>query len=1011
MVPGKITRIGALRCFAMFLVFTAAGAMTWADETAPARDPKQPVDEPYTAKIKKYTTQPYFISPLVDYLPASKNVPTPEAVLGDVAGAPGVLPYAEEVYKYMRLLEKASPRVKVFSIGTTEEGREMIAVTVSSEENLKRLEENRARLAKLADPRTIKLDDAEADRIVAQAVPVYYITGTIHSPETGAPTALMELAYRLAVDESPYIREIRDGMITLITPVVEVDGRDRMVDIYKWHLAHPKDFYPPLIYWGKYVAHDNNRDAMGVTLKLTENVLKTYVGWKAQVLHDLHESVPYLYDNTAGDGPFNAWVDPILTDEWEMIGWRNVSDMTKFGMPGVFTHGVFDTWSPGYLMFIAAMHNGISRLYETFGNAGSDTKERTLDPEEYARTWYRQNPPLPKTLWSQRDNNNYEETGLLTSLHYFNENKRLFLKNFYLKAKRSVTKPSAEGPAAYVLPADDPRPSLQAELLRVLQKQAVEISRATATFTVALPVKKEPKSKKSQDAKEKEAAPAPTTREFPAGSYIVRMDQPYSRIADALLDYQYWSPDDPQKTPYDDTGWTFGELFGVQVTRVTDAKVLSASMERVTEIHAPGGVKGDGSVFAINNNAEPALATLRYRLRDASVDAAEEPFESGGKKFNRGSFVIRNASRNDLDRAAAELGLQAMALGSAPAVKTHPVRAARIAFVHTWLSTQTEGWWRQALDNLGIPYDYISTQTVAKIPDLNAKYDVILFPPVGFFSSPTAIVSGLSTAWGNPLPWKNTPETPNLVGKNDSTDDMRPGLGWEGVERLQEFVHNGGVLLTATDTSRFALSLGLADGVSASSSDRMKIVGSVVGTRLVDGASPIAYGYDEKVAAYCDDGPIFSLSSISGGRGRRRRLGGEAHTRPTGRGTPNDPDFTVGRPTAEAPEEPEAETWENPPVTDEQRINGYRVIPPADRPRVIFRYADSKELLISGLVQGGDEIAQHPAVVDVPSGNGHVVLFSINPVYRGETRGTYSLVLNAILNFDSLNAGRKLAEK
>jgi hypothetical protein len=199
------------------------------------------VDEAYTAKIKKYTTQPYFISPLVDYLPASKNVPTPEAALGDVSGAPGILPYAEEVYRYMRMLEKASPCVKVFSIGTTEEGREMIAVAISSEENLTRLDENRARLAKLADPRVLKLDDAEADRIVAQAVPVYYITGTIHSPETGAPTALMELAYRLAVDESPYIREIRDGTITLITPVVEVDGRNRMVDLYHWHLAHPKD--------------------------------------------------------------------------------------------------------------------------------------------------------------------------------------------------------------------------------------------------------------------------------------------------------------------------------------------------------------------------------------------------------------------------------------------------------------------------------------------------------------------------------------------------------------------------------------------------------------------------------------------------------------------------------------------------------------------------------------------------------------------------------------------------
>src|SRR5258708_11371960 len=217
--------------------------LAWADgETQPGRDPKQAVDETYTAKMKKYTTEPFFTSPLVNYLPASKNVPTPEAVLGDVAGAPGILPYAKDVYQYMRMLEKASPRVKVFSIGTTEEGREMIAVAVSSEENLTKLEENRARLGKLADPRTLQLNDAEADKIVAQAVPVYYITGTIHSTETGAPTALMELAYRLAVDDSAYVKEIRDGVVTLITPVVEVDGRDRMVDIYKWHLAHPKEF-------------------------------------------------------------------------------------------------------------------------------------------------------------------------------------------------------------------------------------------------------------------------------------------------------------------------------------------------------------------------------------------------------------------------------------------------------------------------------------------------------------------------------------------------------------------------------------------------------------------------------------------------------------------------------------------------------------------------------------------------------------------------------------------------
>jgi hypothetical protein len=1016
------------RMFLTAIVFLGSlTAMTaWsASDTQPGRDPKQPIDEEYTKKIREYTTHASFLSPLVDYLPASKTVPTPKAVLGDVAGAPGILPHSTEVYQYMRMLEKASPRVKVFSIGRTEENREMIAVAVSSEANLAQLNENRARLTKLADPRTINMNDAEADRLAAASVPVYYITGTIHSPETGAPTALMELAYRLAVDESPYIQDIRKGVITLITPIVEVDGRDRMADLYKWHLAHPKENYPPLIYWGKYVAHDNNRDAMGVTLKLTENVLNTFVSWKAQVLHDLHESVPYLYDNTAGDGPFNAWVDPILTDEWEMLGWRNVADMTKMGMPGVFTHGNFDTWSPGYLMFIAALHNGISRLYETFGNGGADTVERTLSPNDYGRTWYKQNPPYPKAMWSQRNNNNYEQTGLLTSLHFFADNREMFLRNFYLKAKRSITKPLSEGPAAYVFPGDDPRPGAQAELLQVLQKQGCEISRATSAFSVIIPAPRPARRPGAPAAAGEQApagqqgqpprggdriAPAMVAREFPTGSYIVRMDQPYSRAADALLDYQYWSPNDPQRSIYDDTGWTFGELFRVQVVRVTDAKVLSASMERVADVKAPGGVSGSGTVYAINHNADNALATLRYKMKDASIKAAEEPFEAAGRKFNRGTFLIDRVNASDLQRAASELGLQVYALGAAPDVKTHPVRAARVALLHTWLSTQTEGWWRQALDKMQIPFTYISTQAVAKESDLNAKYDVILFPPTGRGGDPGLIVNGLPTTWGNPLPWKNTPLTPSM-GTDDSTDDMRPGLTWEGVAHLKEFVNRGGVFVTVADTANFAVALGMTPGVSIARPNQLRIIGSVVGARLIDGASPIAYGYGDELSVYCYNGPIFNLSNIAGGFGGGGRRGPGSRERATGRGTASDPDFVPGRPNEAIPEEPHAEIWEALPLTDDQRRNNSTVIPPAERPRVVFRYADSADLLVSGLVDGGGEIAQHAAVIDQPVGNGHIVLFSNNPVYRGETQGNYFLVLNTILNFDSLNAGRKLAEK
>jgi hypothetical protein len=984
----------------------------------PGRDANQPADEEYTRKIREYTTETYFNSPLTDYLPASKSVPTPKAVLGDIAGAPGILPYSQEVYRYMRMLEAASPRVKVFSIGKSEEGREMIAVAVASERLIAQLEQNRARLAQLADPRKINFDEDTAERLVAASTPIYYITGTIHSSETGAPTALMELAYRLAVDESAFIKSIRENVITLITPIVEVDGRDRMVDIYRWHLANPGKQWPNLMYWGHYVAHDNNRDAMGLTLQLTRNVLNTFVGWKAQVLHDLHESVPYLYDNTIGDGPYNAWIDPMLADEWQMMGSNNVFEMTKFGMPGVFTHGTFDTWSPSYLMFIAATHNGISRLYETFGNGGADTELRTLRPNEYARTWFKQNPPLPKTKWSQRNNNNYEETGVLTALAYFSANNKMFLRNFYLKAKRSIEKPKTEGPAAYVFTADDPRPGGQADLLRMLQDQGCEISRATASFTVMMPGKK-PRagrggrggSEASTDGEAPKPAerPKPEPRTFPAGSYVLRMDQPYSRIADTLLDYQYWAANDPQKAIYDDTGWTFGELGNVQVARVTDVKILEAGMSLVSgPVLAPGGVEGSGNIFLINNNTDSGLITLRYRFPAASFDAAEEPFEAAGHKFDRGSFVVRNIPSADVARAATELGLRIWAVDAGPTVKTHPLRAARIAIMHTWLNTQAEGWWRLEFDRLKIPYTYFSTQTVSKDADLRSKYDVIIFAP-GAGGNPQTIVSG-RPMYGNRLPWKVTVQTPNLA-KTDETDDIRPGLGWSGVENLQKFVHRGGLLITASDTATFAVTFGFTPGVSISPARNLKVTGSGLRSKIVDGVSPILYGYADNLAIFASNPPIFGLSNMAGGGGGGGRGGGAIGERPTGRGTADDPDIPQGRAPSEIPEEPHAEIWEAAPVTDEQLRNPVNVIPPAARPRVVLRYANNPDLLVTGLLDNGSELAQHAAIIDSPLGEGHVVLFSNNPFWRAETKGSYFLVFNAILNFDNLAVGRKLPEK
>jgi hypothetical protein len=335
-----------------------------------------------------------------------------------------------------------------------------------------------------------------------------------------------------------------------------------------------------------------------------------------------------------------------------------------------------------------------------------------------------------------------------------------------------------------------------------------------------------------------------------------------------------------------------------------------------------------------------------------------------------------------------------------------------VAIMHTWQSTQTEGWWRFAFDANKIPFKYINVQDVSKDPNLNAKYDVIIFGPGGGNSK--SIVDGMPM-WRNPIPWKKTALTPN-IGILDSTDDMRPGLGYAGVENLQRFVKNGGVFIGAVGAAQFAIDNGMSNGVSMSTAGRGTVTGSFLKTRIVDDASPIVYGVADGIAAYTNDGESFGVSATAGGGGRGGGGGGRGGaaggaTRETGRGTPDDVDEVQGRPALEdrfkAPPRVVTQPWAYAIPTEEQLRSPLNIIPPDQRPRVAVRYSAQNDLLVSGLLSGGGDIAQRPAVVDSPMEKGHVVLFSINPLYRGETIGTYSLVFNTIMNFDALNAGRK----
>jgi hypothetical protein len=355
---------------------------------------------------------------------------------------------------------------------------------------------------------------------------------------------------------------------------------------------------------------------------------------------------------------------------------------------------------------------------------------------------------------------------------------------------------------------------------------------------------------------------------------------------------------------------------------------------------------------------------------------------------------VRGNEKDALDRAAIELAVTVEAVAAAPKVATRRVAKPRIALLHTWLSTQTEGWWRQRLDLLKIPYSYISTQDVAAEPSLAARFDVILFPPVGF-GDPLRIVAGLPM-WGEPMPWKTTPETPNL-GKIAATDDQRPGLGFAGLDHLRRFVEQGGLLVAVEDTARLLIETGMAPGVRVANPKNLRVVGSVLDARFPDSTSPVVDGLGDRLSVYSADGLSFELSQAAVGGWAQ-----EEEDRPTGRGGPKDTDAPQGRtPQPPRPTQAKIERWEARPLEIEELRNNPSVIPDALRPRTLVRFGDADDLLVSGLLEHGGELARRAAVVQVPVGKGKLLLFAINPIWRGSTIGSHPLVWNAILQQSS----------
>jgi len=908
----------------------------------------QKIDEEYNNRLRAYTTDERFLPSSILDLIDDPTVPSPLKHFGDVAGAPKVQHNTSEIYGYFAALAASSDRIRWEQIGTSEEGRAINLAIIADELTLGKLDHYKKQLALLADPR--KLDVKDLDAVLDDSKLIYYINGGLHSPETGSPEMLTELAYRLVTGTQPNIQEIRNNIIVLINPVSEPDGWDRQTDWYYRYSIHRQNFEdggmrnPP--FWGKYTVHDNNRDGIQVSQELTKAALRTYLEYHPTILLDLHESLPLLYISS-GTGPYNETIDPITINEWHMLASHETTQLAVQKLLGVFSWAFYDGWNPGYLFWIANNRNSIGRFYETYGNAGSNTYLRDISTSFYAgdpankREWYRPDPAPAKVMWSIRNNLNYMQAGVLAGLQYAAQNSRQLLGNFYRKSYNSWQKGLNESPRAFVIPKEQRDPNMAAYLVNNLRTQGIEVHEAVSG------------SKK--------------------GDYVVLMDQPYRNHAYNLLSIQKF-PADARYPSYDDVAWTLGYLYGVEVKEAEQVDYDRADLRMIgEEVLVEGAVLGSGNRFAIAYKAQSKVLPLLYKAKEKSrnlkvyVLDAEGAVGGSEQVFGKGSLILEGLNAEHARALAREYGLDLHAVRSGSDPVKREVHLPRIAVYQSWTYTQDEGWVRFTFDQMGIPYTSIHKDHL-KAGNLNDKYDVILVPRLR--GSVSDFIHEIDTKWG-PMPYTKTSEFPSH-GFPASTEDMTGGPGFEGIANLSAFVHNGGVLVPFDNSSMLVSQTGIGRELSVANTSGLNHPGSIVRVRARHTDSKILYGYPEVFEIFRGNGPVLSVNQ------QNRDL--------------MVLQYGVQVPKADIPYSGEI-LGGNAEIPASQNVAGMEE----------GRYnAKNYPYLISGMVQNQEQILGQGAIFNVPVGKGRLIAFTFNPMHRYLTHQNMSMVWNTLINWESL---------
>lgn len=911
---------------ALVLFFLAASPNPFAPDTPESGS---------VERIAKLTTDARYLSPWVAYVPESKAVPSPKKYLGRITGEAGELSHISQIYGYFRALAKYSSRVHMEVIGKTEEGREIILAAIADEDGIRNLARLKAATAALADPR--RIDPEEAEKIIASARPIYYINAALHADENGSPEMAMELAYRLAVSEQPMIQQIRRNVLVLINPVSEPDGHEKMVDWFYRYLKGRTDYdslprqSPP--YWGRYVYVDINRDGHQVTMEATRAVHRMFFDYHPTVIHDLHEAIALL-QTWNGTGPYNPHLDPIVTSEFLEMSFHEVTALTALGMPGVWTWNFGENFGLPYLESIALNHNSIGRGYETFGNTTAETVQRTESAESTTREWYRPWPSDRSFTWSLRDNINYQETACLAILDYAAKHAKEMLRNFYRKSTKSWQAGKNGNPFAYVIPEDQGDRRRVAEMVNRLLSQRIEIGQAAEPIVV-------------------------NEGEFPKGTYVVQLDQPYRNYAVDLLEPQKF-PADSAYLPYDDVSWALPMHYGVEAKRIDDPKIRQAVLRPLTgELHPIGRTSsGTEPIYIIRETGQEALLAARFRLEKFKIEIAEEPFQVAGSSYPAGSWILgaQDGLAPAIKEVASELALDFDRASSIPEVHRHDAAVPRLGVFVPWADTDSIGWIRYTLDKQKIPYVYLRDEDI-RMGKLREKVDVILYGEVRLDLQ--GQIHGIAPTAG-PMPFKSSPEFPSL-GVPVASDDITCGIGWMGLSSLQEFLKEGGLMITLGNASILALEGGLVRNVRRSRDQGIQTPGVELKVKFASLDHPISYGYPPVTSAFRSNYAVYDLP---------RRWLEMAYCTSCLDG-PIDPRGVVLQ-------------W------------GTRPYDSAGE--------DSEPIVLSGGARGGEKLEGHPAILDLPSGKGRVIAFNFNPMHRDLNRSDYRFLWNAILNWRKILA-------